>query len=218
MKRTVSMKSALAALVASAALLAAACATRQGGHGDGHAAPSPSAAATIPPASAPAPVSSADAPYDLQFLDTMTAHHRQAVEMAEAAVDKAARPELKETARRMMTAQREEVERMQGWREQWYAGSAQAVNREMMQTGGAQHTDLSQMRAAAGEEFDLMFLSMMIPHHEGAVAMSRDALNRAEHAEVKRFAQKLIADQQREIQQMRQWQAAWGGSRATPPR
>jgi uncharacterized protein (DUF305 family) len=208
---------ALAALIACAALLAGACATRQADHGDGHASPAPSAAATIPPAATPAPVAAADAPYEMQFLDTMTAHHKQAVEMAEMAVDKAARPELKEMARRMMAAQREEIGRMQGWREQWYGGRPQAVNHEMMEMGG-QQTDMGRMRSAAGEEFDRMFLSMMIPHHEGAVAMARDALSKAEHAEVKRFAQQLVADQQREVRQMQQWQAAWGQGRPTPSR
>jgi uncharacterized protein (DUF305 family) len=212
------MKDALTALVVCAALLASACATRRTDHGDANASPTPSAAATIPPAATPTPVAAADAPYDLQFLDTMTAHHQQAVEMAEMAVDRAARPELKEMARRMMAAQRAEIAQMQGWREQWYAGSPQAVNHEMMRAGGGQQMDLGSMRAAAGEEFDRMFLSMMIPHHEGAVAMSRDAAEKAEHAEVKRFAQKLVADQQREIRQMRQWQAASGRGQATPSR
>src|SRR5215213_10747301 len=34
-------------------------------------------------------------------------------------------------------------------------------------------------------EFDLMFIDMMISHHEGAVAMARVALTRAEHQEIR---------------------------------
>lgn len=45
-------------------------------------------------------------------------------------------------------------------------------------------------------------LSKMIQHHQTAIEMANVALHRAEHAEITQFAQKTIADQQREIEQM----------------
>jgi uncharacterized protein (DUF305 family) len=50
---------------------------------------------------------------------------------------------------------------------------------------------------------------MMVPHHEGALAMSRDALERAQHQEIKDLAQRIIDAQRREIEMMKQWQQAW---------
>ena len=47
-----------------------------------------------------------------------------------------------------------------------------------------------------GQEFDLMFIDMMIPHHESAIAMARVALARAEHEEIRTLAQEIIAGQQ----------------------
>jgi uncharacterized protein (DUF305 family) len=55
-----------------------------------------------------------------------------------------------------------------------------------------------------------MFIDMMVPHHEGAVQMSKDALTRAEHQEVKTLAQQIIDAQQKEIDQMKQWKSKLG--------
>jgi uncharacterized protein (DUF305 family) len=58
-------------------------------------------------------------------------------------------------------------------------------------------------------EFDLMFIDMMIQHHEGAVAMAQVAVERAEHPELARLAQTIIDDQQAEIDRLRGWRDAW---------
>ncbi len=58
-------------------------------------------------------------------------------------------------------------------------------------------------------DFDLMFIDMMIPHHEGAVAMAQVALARAEHEEVRQLAQAIIDVQSREIEQLRAWRDQW---------
>jgi uncharacterized protein (DUF305 family) len=64
--------------------------------------------------------------------------------------------------------------------------------------------------------FDQQFIDMMVPHHQGAVAMARIALTRAQHPQIKRLAQSIVAAQQREIAQMKEWRKAWYGSAATP--
>jgi len=59
---------------------------------------------------------------------------------------------------------------------------------------------------------DARFIVMMIPHHEGAIAMSELALTRARRPEIKTLAQQIIASQSREITQMRQWYRQWYGA------
>lgn len=49
------------------------------------------------------------------------------------------------------------------------------------------------------------FVTMMIPHHEGAVAMADLALSRAKHPELKQLAQTIKTTQNQEIEQMRGW-------------
>jgi uncharacterized protein (DUF305 family) len=59
---------------------------------------------------------------------------------------------------------------------------------------------------------DAHFIVMMIPHHQGAIAMSELALKRARRPEIKVLAQRIIASQSREITRMRQWYRQWYGS------
>ncbi|MCC7023019.1 MAG: DUF305 domain-containing protein, partial [Thermomicrobiales bacterium] len=68
---------------------------------------------------------------------------------------------------------------------------------------------------AATENFDLAFIDAMTPHHQSAIMMAQVALDRAEHPELKALAQAIIDAQQREIEDMQAWRAAWSGV-ATP--
>jgi uncharacterized protein (DUF305 family) len=78
---------------------------------------------------------------------------------------------------------------------------------------GAEMT-MSQMSAGltdkSGDDFDAAFLSAMIEHHEGAITMAELAETRAEHQQIRQLAQEVIAAQDGEIAQMRQWQQDWG--------
>ncbi|MBA3440693.1 MAG: DUF305 domain-containing protein [Pyrinomonadaceae bacterium] len=151
------------------------------------------------------------APYDLQFIDTMTAHHQGAIDMARMAETKAQHAELKTFASRIIEDQQREIGQMKTWRGSWYAGRPQAMNMEMPGMMDSMHgMDMVKMQAATGNDFDFMFLDMMTPHHAGATEMAREALRRAEHPEIKRLAQQIIDAQEKEIAQMNKWKAAWG--------
>jgi uncharacterized protein (DUF305 family) len=66
------------------------------------------------------------------------------------------------------------------------------------------------------QDFDQMFINMMVPHHQGAVEMARIARERAEHPEIKEMADAIIAGQEEEITQMKDWKQDWYGSSDTP--
>lgn len=78
---------------------------------------------------------------------------------------------------------------------------------------GAEMT-MSQMSAGlmdkSGDDFDAAFISAMIEHHEGAIGMAELAETRAEHQQISQLAQEVIAAQEGEISQMKQWQQEWG--------
>lgn len=59
---------------------------------------------------------------------------------------------------------------------------------------------------------DQRFIVMMIPHHQGAIAMAELALGRARHSEIRSLAQSIAASQSAEIAQMRQWYRQWYGT------
>jgi uncharacterized protein (DUF305 family) len=69
--------------------------------------------------------------------------------------------------------------------------------------------DMSKLGASKDKAFDRMFVEMMIPHHVGAVEMSKEALDKAEHAEIKTLAQGIIMAQEGEIRTMQDWKEKW---------
>ncbi len=69
--------------------------------------------------------------------------------------------------------------------------------------------------AAALPPFDLAFIDLMLPHHEGAIAMGEVALARAEHQELRTLAQQIIDAQEAEQAQLSGWRGAWFGE--APP-
>ena len=155
----------------------------------------------------------ASQPYDLQFIDTMSHHHQMAMDMAEMAVRKTSRLELKAFAQKIIADQKKEITQMQEWRDQWFEDKPMAMNMEMsgmsdsmkMMSGDG----MKKFEAAAGNEFDLMFLDMMTQHHAGAVQMAKDALTKAEKPEIKTLAQNIIKAQEEEINKMQAWKTAW---------
>ena len=52
---------------------------------------------------------------------------------------------------------------------------------------------------------DRDFVTMMIPHHQGAIDMAKAILLYGKDEQLKRLAQEIIADQQNEVQLMHLW-------------
>ncbi|MEP0915815.1 DUF305 domain-containing protein [Leptolyngbya sp. DQ-M1] len=160
----------------------------------------------------------ADDNYDLRFIDAMRIHHRGAIEMAKQAEQKSQRSEIKTLARNIVITQnREENELLAKWRNQWYPKAAQ----ELVMYGGKEKStipmsveyrqmmSMQQDLGTADAQFDLRFINAMIPHHEGAIAMAKDALQKSKRPEIKQLAQEIATSQQTEVDQMKQWRKAW---------
>lgn len=160
------------------------------------------------------PLASTSAEYDLQFIDTMTAHHQMAVTMSDAAVQKGADAKVKEFGRKGGEDQKNDIARLAAWRQRWYPNSADAHS---MQLPGASsmNMDMSHMQMSSGHDFDMMFVDMMIPHHKGAIEMSRDALQKAQRQELKDFAQETIDKQEKEIVELQEWKKSMGMTSST---
>ena len=159
----------------------------------------------------------ADANYDLRFIDGMILHHQGAVVMAQEAQQKSARPEIKKLATDIIAAQQEEVGKMKAWRTSWYANVAATPMGHSSSMGHMMPMDQGQINSmmmnsdlgAADNQFDLRFINAMIPHHEGALVMAKDALAKSTRPEIKQLAEAILSSQTGEIDQMKKWRKDW---------
>jgi len=165
---------------------------------------------------------------DVSFAQDMIPHHRQPVEMADLAPTRAHSAEVKKLAAQIKAAQDPEIRQMTRWLHAWgepldegmgtdHGGAehgdgghddTEHGDTEHGETNGMpgmmSHEDMAALEQARGPEFDRMFLTMMIEHHEGAVEMARIEQRDGKNADAKKLAASIESAQTKEIRQMRE--------------
>ena len=144
--------------------------------------PPPEPAVSASEAPAPAAV---DASFDLAFLDAMTEHHRQAIELAKTARPKLRERELQTIADSIPVARQADIDRMRTWRDQWFAGAPATTA-----PTPADPAELATM--AAGAAYDALFARALTTHHEAGIEMAEEALPRLRHKPLKRLARQFM--------------------------
>jgi uncharacterized protein (DUF305 family) len=183
-------------------------------------------AACQAPLAPPSPTPDGAASIDRAFIDMMVPHHESAVEMAEIALERTERDEIRRMAESIIAEQQTEIEQMRAWRADWF-GSRDTPPMDRMplmpgvempgmpgHSGGTMDmtADLDELRGA--EPFDRAFIELMIEHHQSAIAAAEVALRESDVDELRNVATSIIASQQAEIDQLSGWLAEWYG--ATP--
>jgi uncharacterized protein (DUF305 family) len=153
---------------------------------------------------------------DIQFMDGMIAHHAQALLMAGWASSHGASPSILTLTSRITNAQQDEIAGMQKWlRDRHQPVPEPNPHGMVMKMDGMDHTmlmpgmlteaQLKQLDEARGKEFDRLFLTFMIQHHQGAVTMVHDLFETngaAQEITVFKVASDISADQTTEIERM----------------
>ncbi|PPK94549.1 uncharacterized protein (DUF305 family) [Kineococcus xinjiangensis] len=147
---------------------------------------------------------SAEQPFDAQFLDQMSVHHRGALMSTEAMIADSARPELRELAAGMLTSQRAQLDRMLSWRGEWYPDLPPTfptgegmMDRPMM--GGSM---MGKRMMGGSADAEAMYLRMMVAHHRLGVEMAEEAQRRATHPRLRELAASMGAERAAEIEVM----------------
>lgn len=137
---------------------------------------------------------------DVHFAQMMIPHHEQAVEMADLADDRAG-AEVGELSEEIRDAQGPEIEQMQQMLQDWGEDSGEDMDHSDM-AGMLSEEQMQELGASEGEEFDTLFLELMIEHHEGAVDMSETVLEEGSSPEAGELAEEITETQDEEIEQM----------------
>jgi uncharacterized protein (DUF305 family) len=171
--------------------------------------------------------------FDKAFLAQMTMHHAMAVMMARPAAVQAAHQETKDLAQAVIDDQTREIAQMRSWARDWYGLDVPdpiAMMDQMMGQGqgmpGMDHSgmgmnpmaqmpmmhDMSMMEdlwKLPPQRLEVVFLSQMIPHHQGAIEMANLVPDRAAHQELKDLSSQIITSQAGGIDRMSGWLSSW---------
>jgi uncharacterized protein (DUF305 family) len=152
---------------------------------------------------------------DKHFIEQMIPHHEGAIAMANLALKKSKRPEIKTLASAIISAQTTEIQSMNGWYKDWFGSGVPKVSVGMMGGGmmsqsgmhmGGQE-DMSVLENAT--DFDQAFIEEMIPHHQLAIMMANILQSGTNRPEMQQLAKNIISSQSKEIQQMQAWYVEW---------
>lgn len=143
---------------------------------------------------------------DVTFAQQMIPHHAQAVEMAKLAPGHTGNAKVLDLAGRIQKAQDPEIQTMTGWLTTWGA-QAPTTGMPGMDHGSSMPgmmpaEDMTTLGQAKDTEFDRLWLTMMIKHHQGAIEMATTELNQGSNPDAKKLAQQIIDAQQAEITEM----------------
>ncbi len=157
---------------------------------------------------------------DVRFMTHMIGHHAQAIEMARLVPTHGASPAIQRLAERIINAQQDEIATMERWLRARKlpvpdAGGASAPAtahgdgrhdaHPMLMPGMLTPDQMRQLNAARGPEFDRLFLTLMIQHHNGALTMVERLFGShgaAQEDNIFKFASDVSADQSTEVRRM----------------
>jgi uncharacterized protein (DUF305 family) len=177
----------------------------------GHSTSAPAAATT----SAPGAQAHNDA--DVMFAHHMIPHHEQAIVMSDIVLGKQGiDPRVTQLANQIKAAQGPEIEQMQQWLTKWgnppmpsmppgdmdMPGHGDMSGMPAMQ-GMMSEDELNVLRNAQGVDASRMFLTQMIAHHDGAIAMAQTEIDDGQYPPAVEMARSIVKTQQQEIDTMK---------------
>jgi len=148
---------------------------------------------------------------DEEFVSMMIPHHYQALLMSRLAPTRSSNSQLRALASRIDVEQGLEIMMMQSW-QSWnglpVTNAEQAYHHMLMdpehleEMGMATQEEMDALAAASGTAFDVLYLQLMIEHHEGALNMIVDVLTNGSDFILQFWANDMGVSQQAQIAQM----------------
>ena len=150
---------------------------------------------------------------DVAFVTDMIPHHAQATEMVNMARGRGLDPEVQQIADGILATQTTEIEAMVDWLTAWDQPVPATSQDHAHADGGDTEMDadmpgmmnadeMADLGAARGEEFQTMWLEMMIEHHEGAIEIARTEVEDGTFPDTVAMAKEIESSQTAEVERM----------------
>lgn len=184
----------------------------------------PSSASSSGSASTAGPAAPSDSSVDAGFARDMSVHHQQAVEMSFIVRDRTDDEDVRRLAYDIINTQANQRGMMLGWLELWGLPKSSAVppmrwmghtvtpHDGALMPGMATDTQLDALRAAKGEEAEVLYLRLMTAHHTAGAEMAQAAADSASTDAIVNLATGMVRGQRSEIALMADMLRARGAS------
>ena len=157
---------------------------------------------------------------DVAFASEMLQHHAQALSMVDLTMERPLDPEVTDLAERIRAAQAPEIETFTDWLTEWdeeipetmrdhsnaghddgdMGDSMEGMDADM--PGMMSAEDMNALQDAPDDEFQTMWLEMMVEHHKGAVEMAQAQVDDGQYQPAIDLAEDIVASQTAEIETM----------------
>jgi uncharacterized protein (DUF305 family) len=165
---------------------------------------------------------------DAGFARDMSTHHQQAVTMAGYARDNSTDAGVRLFAVDIETWQEFQIGQMQGWLDVWglprtaptamaWMGTEHARAASALMPGMVTPAQMTELETSHGRALDILFLQLVIHHHQGGVAMATYAMHHAQEPYVRTIAGQMVAGQTGDLIAMEQLLRKLGGIPLPPP-
>jgi uncharacterized protein (DUF305 family) len=142
---------------------------------------------------------------DIAFARTMVPRHQQAVQMAQMVPTNTTNPQVITLADRIITTQAPDIQAFRTFLMHWQdVQGHDAPGTDSSGVGMVDQATMDKLQSLTGPGFDRLWLTSMIDQHRGAIAMAQDEVAHGRNADVIYLARSIIANQQPEIDQMKQ--------------
>ena len=157
------------------------------------------------------------------FARDMITHHDQAVKMALLIRDRTDDEHMKSMATDMLLTQTNQMGQMAGWLQVWglpMTGLDPAMtwmgHGGMSMPGLASPAEIAALAALQATEAEILFLQLMIRHHQGALPMAGAIIEQSDNPQTERLATSIVNAQQVEIEMMTEMLAERGAEPLPP--
>lgn len=139
----------------------------------------------------------ADRWFDQRYLNAMISHHRGAMLIAEQAVNKTQKPELKSLAQDILTNEPKAIAELYQWKKDWYGDGRQVQDPQPVKLGNYD------------DKFDLRFLNALISHHQSGILMAQEARLKTNRSEILNNIDAVENFLNNGVKMLSDWRKSW---------
>lgn len=147
--------------------------------------------------SQPMDLGNADRWVDLRYINSMAAHHRGAMLLAEIAQKESRRTEIQRLANSILENEPKLINELYAWKRTWYHDSRVVKD------------PIIPNLANYDEQFDLRFLNALIAHHEAGIDMTREIRLKSSNKDILNNADAVESFLKGSLSMLIEWRQTW---------